>query len=291
MANRSFRNPISAPGGDRPAHPLVSAPTPPPPPALIDRNGFDPNDFEWRPVPRRPRADGWTPEAQQRFIQALARTGIVERACEEVGLSVRSAYNLRNAQGGEGFARAWAAVLTKAADRLLDVAFEQAIEGEEIPIFDQDGVRTGSKRRYNTRMAMFLLRAYHPDRFRHANRDARDANEPPPPAAEPVPAITATLAPVTPADPAMLAAPDRLDDMLDAAQALADHDASHPRKEEEPYAYPKREPQHPKVALRARNRRDRRARRVGDADEGHSDDDYEAGDGAALGSYESDFEY
>ena len=30
-------------------------------------------DFE--PVPRRPRADGWTPEVQRAFIAALAVTG------------------------------------------------------------------------------------------------------------------------------------------------------------------------------------------------------------------------
>jgi hypothetical protein len=37
-----------------------------------DAHGFDPNDFEWRPVPRRPRADGWSPEVQARFVEALA---------------------------------------------------------------------------------------------------------------------------------------------------------------------------------------------------------------------------
>lgn len=120
MADEPDRNPVAVP---------ADAGAAPPAPAALDANGFDPKDFEWRPVPRRARADGWTPEVQQRFIEALARTGMVERACEEVGMSVSSAYRLRNAPGGEGFARAWAAVLARAADRLLDIAFEQAIEG------------------------------------------------------------------------------------------------------------------------------------------------------------------
>lgn len=221
-----------------------------------DANGFDPNDFEWRPVIRRPRADGWSPEVQQAFIAALARTGIVERACEEVGMSVRSAYNLRNAAGGEGFARAWAAVLARAADRLLDVAFEQAIEGEEIPVYDQDGVRTGSRRRYNTRMAMFLLRAYHPDRFRHAHRDTRAPAEPLPPPVAPVAETLATLAPVVPAEPHRLVPPERLETMLDVAAVHARYAAD----EREPYAARSvRQP--PRVHDRARKRRLQRERR------------------------------
>lgn len=228
------------------------------PPVALDINGFNPNDFEWRPVPRRARSDGWTPEVQQRFIEALARTGIVEHACEEVGMSVRSAYNLRNAPQGKGFARAWAAVLASAADRLLDVAFEHAIMGEEVPIFDQDGVRTGAKRRYNTRMAMFLLRAYHPERFRHAGKDTRQPGESPPPAAAPVPAIVASLAPVTPAEPHLLSAPDRLDEMLETAEVLAG--PGERVDEPEPYRLPRQEEQHERVFHRARFRRARRSR-------------------------------
>ena len=223
---------------------------------MLDANGFDPNDFEWRPVPRRPRADGWTPEVQQAFVAALARTGIVERACEEVGMSVRSAYNLRNAAGGEGFARAWAAVLTRAADRLLDVAFEQAIEGEEVPVYDQDGVRTGSRRRYNTRMAMFLLRAYHPDRFRHANRDTRAPNEPQPAPPASVGETLATLGPVVPPAPHRLSPPDRLDTML----AVAEVHARYPVDEQEAYVRRSVE-QPPRVHERARKRRRQRERR------------------------------
>jgi len=223
---------------------------------VLDANGFDPNDFEWRPVPRRPRADGWTPEVQQAFVAALARTGIVERACEEVGMSVRSAYTLRNAAGGEGFARAWAAVLTRAADRLLDVAFEQAIEGEEVPVYDQDGVRTGSKRRYNTRMAMFLLRAYHPDRFRHANRDTRAPDEPQPAPPASVGETLATLGPVVPPEPHRLSSPDRLDTML----AVAEVHARYPANEEEAYVRRSVE-QPPRVHARALKRRRQRERR------------------------------
>ena len=188
-----------------------------------------------------PRRDGWTPETQQRFIEALARTGVVERACEAVDMSVTSAYNLRNAPGGERFAKAWHAVLARAADRMLDIAFEHAIEGEEVPVFDRDGLRVGSKRRYNTRMAMFMLRAYFPERFRHADRDTRRPDEPAAPHAQPVARIVETLAPVPPAEPHLLATPARLDDMADGARVLADHDADFQSSEREVYR-PRRVP-------------------------------------------------
>jgi hypothetical protein len=230
-------------------------------PATLDANGFDPHEFEWRPVPRRPRKDGWTPEAQQRFIEALARTGVVDQACEEVGLSVRSAYNLRNAAGGERFARAWSDVLARAADRVLDIAFEQAILGEEVPIFDQDGVRTGAKRHYNTRMAMFLLRAYHADRFRHAHRDERRADEAPPPPVRPVADAVAALAPATPAAPQLLMPPEELADQIQIARRVAEMAALSSRDESECWRPQTVPAQHPRVDERARRNRFGRTRR------------------------------
>lgn len=204
-----------APNRERPALPAAQPTNP-----TTDAHGFDSAEFEWRPVPRRPRADGWTPDVQRAFIEALARTGLVEQACLEVDRSVRSAYSLRNAPGGEGFARAWAAACTAAADRLLDLAFQRAIEGEEVPVYDQDGMRTGTKYRCNTRLTMFLLRAYHPDRFARSHRDAPAAAVPTPPTL-PVAQAAAALVPVVPAEPHRLIPPDRLDATIAAARAAA----------------------------------------------------------------------
>lgn len=253
MANQHNRNhaPVPTDAG-------VPATQPAPASPQLDANGFDPADFEWRPVPRRARADGWTPDVQQRFIEALARFGVVERACQEVNMSVSSAYALRNAPGAHGFTKAWAAVLTRAADRLLDVAFEQAIEGEEIPIFDQDGVRTGARRRYNTRMAMFLLRAYHPDRFRHANKDVRAPDEAPPPKAVPLAQAVAWLTPVTPAQPHLTLSPALLSSVAIGAMGEAKRLLATPPDDREPYRLLLNPKVHPKVHNRALRRRARR---------------------------------
>lgn len=249
MENDSDRNHAPAPTGGS-----VPSTTP----AARDANGFDPTEFELRPVPRRPRRDGWTPEVQQRFIAALARTGVVERACEDVNMSVTSAYTLRHAPGAEGFAHAWRSVLARAADRMLDVAFEHAIIGEEVPVFDRDGIRVGAKRRVNTRVMMFMLKAYFPEHFRQADKATIVAGETPPPAAIPVADAVASLAPVTPENPHLLATPERLDDMIYGAQALANYDEHAQPSERQPYRAPPVPEDHPNVV--ARSRRNRRLR-------------------------------
>jgi len=59
------------------------------------------------PVPTRARADGWTPEAQARFITALSKTRSVSAAAQSVGLSRASAYKLRQHPQAHSFAAAW----------------------------------------------------------------------------------------------------------------------------------------------------------------------------------------
>ena len=44
---------------------------------------------QFTPVPVRPRHDGWTPERQVAFIEALAQCGCVDEACDRVGMGRR----------------------------------------------------------------------------------------------------------------------------------------------------------------------------------------------------------
>lgn len=236
-----------------PAAPLpVVQPSAPPPeapaeapsktPSPLDEHGFDPSEFEWRPVARRPRSDGWTPEVQRRFIEALAYTGLVAAAAQEVDMSVTSCYRLRRAAGSESFARAWRAALVTAAERVVDLAFERAIEGDEIPVF-HDGRRIGSRRRYNDRMAMFIMRACLPERFRHAHESTRSPNEAPPLREIPLPDAIEALAPVTPADPHLLTPPDALAAAVERERARAEVDELYPRDDREHYVRPRVEPE------------------------------------------------
>jgi hypothetical protein len=61
---------------------------------------------------------------------------------------------------------------------------------------------------------MFLLRAYMPERFRHAHRDAREPDEALPPAAPPMEPMLRLLEPAAPAEPDKLMEPEELEDAL-----------------------------------------------------------------------------
>lgn len=192
----------------------------------LDRHGHDPADYQWVPVLRRPRSDGWTPQRQRDFIAALADDGRVEYAARQVGMSVNSCYRLRRSPGGENFAKAWDVARAHAAHRLIDIAFDRVIDGCEEPVFDRDGNRVGRRMRQDPRLHTFLLRAYFPDRFRFAHMDVRHASEPPPPELPTLHEAMERLEPVRPENPHLLMAPDELENALDMADLL-DGDLPH----------------------------------------------------------------
>ena len=288
MADRKTRNRAPAPAKRAPATPSAAPSTyqyiieeeePPEPP--LDLATFDPAEFEWRPVPRRPRADGWTPEVQRSFIQALADTGLVEHAARAVDMSVQSAYKLRNAPDSRSFAQAWHAALASAAGRVLDLAFTRAIEGDEIPLFDRDGCRIGARWKIDNRMAMFILRAYMPDRFRHAHQDVVQPGERPAPSLPPVAEAVAALAPVTPPAPHLLTEPERMENLILGARGVAEVLDLYPPDDREPYRVAAREEDHPKATARSRARRERdfaRPLEPGDV-RGHADGSVDYGEG------------
>ena len=118
---------------------------------------------DFTPVPRQKiRHDGWTPERQRAFIEALADTGSVSRAAAMVNMAQANCYTLRRAPGAEGFRRAWEAALDFGVQRLKDLAFDRAIEGELIPVFAA-GKLMGFRRKHNSALLMFCLRHYGQD--------------------------------------------------------------------------------------------------------------------------------
>lgn len=151
-----------------------------------DAHGHDPALYDWYPVLRRPRADGWTPAKQRLFIETLADTASPKQAARAVGMTPTGAYKLRRSPGGEGFAAAWDAAVHQGAKRLVDIALERAVDGVEEPVFDRDGRVIHLKTRYNDRLLMFLIRAHLPERYWHAHEDRRAAHEPAPTPEPPV---------------------------------------------------------------------------------------------------------
>lgn len=113
---------------------------------------------DFAPVPRHyNRHDGWTPERQRGFIAALADSGSVKAAAHAVNMTPEGAYLLRrHPQAGE-FRKAWEAALQLGVQRLEDVAMERALYGVEVPVY-HFGAVVGTRRVYNDRLLMFLLR-------------------------------------------------------------------------------------------------------------------------------------
>ena len=159
----------------------VAATTPataPPPPAealaSLDEDEastpieYDPAEYRWVPVRRRPRSDGWTEEKQRRFIEVLADTGRVALAAKAVGLSRQAAYELKRSGDGSAFSRAWDAARLHAGALLEDIAFDRAIEGREENVFNEFGEVIATKYVPDNRMLTFLLKHLIPDRYGNA---------------------------------------------------------------------------------------------------------------------------
>jgi hypothetical protein len=97
-----------------------------------------------------------TAAMKERFVAALGECGVVRRACLAVGIAPKTAYAHRKAD--PAFAAEWDVATEMGIDALLDEAKGRVLAG------------TGSDR-----LAIFLLKALFPDRFKdrreHVNRN------------------------------------------------------------------------------------------------------------------------
>lgn len=113
------------------------------------------------PVPLRHRADGWTPKKQYFFILGLARGFTPARAAAILGMTRKTAYELRNRPGAEGFAAAWAAAVARARERRWAARgpslAERALHGEWHPRLSRGRLIGWEHRPANAR-AMGLLK-------------------------------------------------------------------------------------------------------------------------------------
>ena len=140
----------------------------------VDKSRLPPQERpalpDFTPVPRKPRHDGWTPERQRGFIEALSDTGSVKAAAHAVNMTPEGAYYLRRQPGAEGFRAAWEAALGHGVRRLADVGLERALHGVEVPVY-HFGAVVGTRRVYNDRLLMFYLRNRLPELFAADSRN------------------------------------------------------------------------------------------------------------------------
>lgn len=81
------------------------------------------------PVPLRRRSDGWTPELQLRFIEALSRGLTPGEAAASVGKNRQNAYALRRRKGAESFAAAWDCVVAYVRQVRIEAAMPRPGRG------------------------------------------------------------------------------------------------------------------------------------------------------------------
>lgn len=104
-----------------------------------------------------------TPEKLTAFCAALAETGIVARACKAVDISRVTAYEWRNEI--PEFAAAWDKALAIGVTALEDEAHRRGFEGVDEGVYHQ-GVLVDTQRKYSDTLAIFLLKAHRPEKYR-----------------------------------------------------------------------------------------------------------------------------
>jgi molybdenum-dependent DNA-binding transcriptional regulator ModE len=121
---------------------------------------------------RAQRHDGWTPERVRIFLDTLAESGVVADAARAAGMSVRSAYRLRNRADGGAFNVAWIAAQLRARQRLGDAVLSRALHGC-VELVVREGEVWAEKHRYDNRLTMAVLSRL--DRLAEAGDDASRA--------------------------------------------------------------------------------------------------------------------
>ncbi|EYB68852.1 hypothetical protein DEIPH_ctg017orf0230 [Deinococcus phoenicis] len=105
----------------------------------------------------------WTAKKEGQFLEQLAATGNVTRACRASDVSRTSAYDRRDEL--PAFAAAWDDAVLQYAERLEDEADRRAVEGTVKTIYYQ-GLPVGEETQYSDTLLMFRLKALKPDAYR-----------------------------------------------------------------------------------------------------------------------------
>ena len=108
-----------------------------------------------------------TPEKLTAFCAALAETCNVGKACKAVDISRVTAYKWRDEI--PAFAEAWDKAMKIGVTALEDEAHRRAFEGYDKPIVHQ-GVVMDTCKEYSDTLAIFLLKAHAPDKYRENSR-------------------------------------------------------------------------------------------------------------------------
>lgn len=101
------------------------------------------------------------------FCNTLSGSCNVGEACKAAGITRRTAYNWRDKH--PEFARAWDEALRIGVSALEDEVHRRAFVGTEEPVFHR-GRECGIIRKYSDTLAIFLLKAHVPEKYRDNSR-------------------------------------------------------------------------------------------------------------------------
>jgi len=104
-----------------------------------------------------------TPVKRAAFLSVLAECCNVGRACAAVGITRVCAYEWRSKD--PAFTKAWEQALQIGLSALEDEAHRRAFEGVDDPVFHQ-GEQCATIKKYSDTLAIFLLKAHNPDKYR-----------------------------------------------------------------------------------------------------------------------------
>ena len=105
-----------------------------------------------------------TPEKRERFLQAVIdNVGNITAACVSAGFSKRAAYEWREVDAE--FKQAWDDAVELTTEALEQEVYRRARNGCEEPVFYQ-GKMCGTILRYSDTLAMFILKARKPAKYR-----------------------------------------------------------------------------------------------------------------------------
>ena len=107
---------------------------------------------------RTPKKD-W----RQTFINELAQTCNVSLAAAKAKVGRRTVYDARDAD--PAFAAAWDEAIEIAVELMEGEVHRRAFSGTLKPVY-QGGLKVGEIREYSDTLAIFLLKAHKPDKYR-----------------------------------------------------------------------------------------------------------------------------
>lgn len=97
------------------------------------------------------------------FIRQLLATANVGTAARRAGVNRDTVY--QNRKIDEKFAKAWDEALELAVDAMEQECQRRAFEGYEKPVW-HNGKQVGTEREFSDTLAIFMLKAHRPNRFR-----------------------------------------------------------------------------------------------------------------------------